>query len=278
MFASSRFLSGRAREIRSRRTARSSRSSIRNPRRHARSPYVGPMPRPVVPDLVAAQARLVRPVQGHVVRHDHVRTATDPDPRDVDAARHEHVQLVDEGDRVDDDAVADDRGDVRVEHTGRGQAELEDLVAADDGVAGVVAALVAHDHRDLLGQEVGRLALALVAPLEPDDHGGRHQSALRAEDRRRVVEAKAAAEQESERTPRCVSERRRWPTPASAIPGPVDIKKPLPEGSGTEIDLSRVAPPIVRRVAIVWSLGRLTGRPMRHESAIADLLIRGTGR
>ncbi len=52
--------------------------------------------------------------------------------------------------------------------------ELEDLVAADDGVAGVVAALVADDHRDLLGEEVGGLALALVAPLQPDDHRGGH--------------------------------------------------------------------------------------------------------
>src|SRR5688500_720926 len=45
-------------------------------------------------------------------------------------------------------------------------------------MAGVVAALVAHDHRDLLGQEVGRLALALVAPLEPDDDCRRHQQRL----------------------------------------------------------------------------------------------------
>jgi len=33
-----------------------------------------------------------------------------------------------------------------------------------------------------------------------------------------------------------------------------------------------------RRIAIVRSLDRLTGRPMRHESAIADLLIRGIDR
>src|SRR3954471_13092566 len=44
-------------------------------------------------------------------------------------------------------------------------------------MAGVVAALVADDERRLLGEEVGGLALALVAPLEPDDHGGRHQAA-----------------------------------------------------------------------------------------------------
>ena len=232
------------------------------------------MPRPVVPDLGAAQSRLVRPVQGHVVRHDHVRAAADPDPADVDAARGEHVQLVDERDRVDDDAVADDRRDVRIQHARRRQPKLEHLVAADDRVAGVVAALVANDHRDLLGQEVRRLALALVAPLQPDDHGSRHQrSLLNRGSATRGVEAKAAGEHRSERTPRCVSEWRSRPTPASAFRGAADIKNPLAEGAGNWIDISRVAPPIVRRIAIVWSLGRLTGRPMRPESAIADLLI-----
>jgi hypothetical protein len=44
------------------------------------------------------------------------------------------------------------------------------------------------------------------------------------------------------------------------------------------MEISRVSPPTVRRIAIVWSLGRLTGRPMRPESAIADLLLRGLAR
>jgi hypothetical protein len=110
-----------------------------------------------------------------VVRHDHVRAAADTDALDVDATRDEHVELVDQRHGVDHDAVADDRGDVRVEHARRGEPELEHLVAADDRVAGVVAALVAHDHRGLLGEEVGGLALALVAPLQADDHGRRHQ-------------------------------------------------------------------------------------------------------
>jgi hypothetical protein len=81
-----------------------------------------------------------------------------------------------QGRRVDDDARSDDRGDVRVEHARGNEVELEHLVAEHDRVARVVAALVAHDHRHLLGQEVGRLALALIAPLEPDDHRGRHVS------------------------------------------------------------------------------------------------------
>ena len=92
-------------------------------------------------------------------------------PRDV-----EHGHLVEQRARVDHHAVADDRRDVRVEHAAGHQVELEHLVADDDGVAGVVAALVAHDERDRLGQQVGGLALAFVAPLEADDHGGWHQA------------------------------------------------------------------------------------------------------
>ncbi len=184
-------------------------------------------------DLGAVEACLVRPVKGDVVRHDHVRTAADPDATHVDPARREHVELGDEGDRVDDDAVADHRGDVRVEHAGRRQPQLQDLVAAHDRVAGVVAALVADDHRHLFCQEVGGLALPLVAPLEADDHRGRHQREPRTHEKTPV----------------------RWP--------------------GTWIDISRVAPPMSRRIAVVRSLGRLTGRPMRPSSAIADLLVHG---
>ena len=109
-----------------------------------------------------------------MVRHDHVRRRADPDPARVDPARGEHVELADERRRIDDDAAADHRRDVGIQHARRDEVELEDLVAADDGVAGVVAALVADDHRDLLGEEVGGLALALVAPLEPHDHRSRH--------------------------------------------------------------------------------------------------------
>ncbi len=134
-----------------------------------------PDPSPRRADLRVAQARLVRPVESDVVRHDHVRAAADSNAGDVDAPRGQGVELVDQRDRVDDDAIADDRGDVRIQDARRRQPELEDLIAADDRVAGVVTALVANDHRRLLGQEVGRLALALVAPLQPDDDGSRHQ-------------------------------------------------------------------------------------------------------
>src|SRR6185295_13081444 len=103
-------------------------------------------------------------------------------------------------------------------------------------MAGVVAALVADHHRGLLGQEVGRLALALVAPLQPDDHGGRHQ-----------------------RHPDPVAEERDVLRP---------MKKAPTDWSGTRIDLSRIAPPTPRWNAVRRSPDRLTGRPMRPSRAI----------
>ena len=54
--------------------------------------------------------------------------------------------LFEEARRVDDDAVADDRADVRPQDAGGQQRELEGLAAADDGVAGVGAAVVADDE------------------------------------------------------------------------------------------------------------------------------------
>ena len=130
-------------------------------------------------------------VEGYVVRHDHVRAPADADLCDVDPAAREHVQLRDQRRRVDDHAGADDRGDMRIEHPGRDEMELEDLVTRDDRMARVVPALVADDHRHLLGEEVGGLALPLVAPLEADDHGGWHVSAPSGRDLARPGHEKA---------------------------------------------------------------------------------------
>src|SRR5439155_20379460 len=85
--------------------------------------------------------------------------------------------------RVDDDAVADHRRDVRVKHPGRDEVELVHLVAHDDGVSGVVAALIADDDLDGsfggrtfagLGEQVCDLALPFVPPLRPDHDGYGH--------------------------------------------------------------------------------------------------------
>src|SRR6187549_3163143 len=78
-------------------------------------------------------------------------------------------------------------------------------------------------------------------------------------------------EHASERTSGCVSEHAQPTTHASASHGAAPKTNPRP-WSGVWIDISRLAPPTFRRIAVVWSLGRLSGRPMRDASAIADLL------
>ena len=70
---------------------------------------------------------------------------------------------------IEHDAVADHRE--RAADDARGQQrELVGLVADDQRVAGIVAALEADDEIGAAGQPVDDLALALVAPLAAD-HG-----------------------------------------------------------------------------------------------------------
>src|SRR5207302_1078223 len=57
------------------------------------------------------------------------------------------------------------------EDAGRQQGELVRRALADDGVAGVGAAVVADDEVVPVGEEVNDLALGLVAPLQADDTG-----------------------------------------------------------------------------------------------------------
>ena len=115
-----------------------------------------------------------RSVQGDVVGHDHVGVLADANPVHLDAATREHVQFGDESGRVDHDPVADDRRDVRIQHTGRDEVELEDLLAEHDGVTGVVTALISDDGCDVGCQSIGCLAFALVSPLQADYHRGGH--------------------------------------------------------------------------------------------------------
>ena len=75
------------------------------------------------------------------------------------AAGRKHHAVADQAQRV----VAQDAGGDQVQ---------DGLLAVDDqGMAGVVAALEAHDRADFLGQQIDDLALAFIAPLgtENDD-------------------------------------------------------------------------------------------------------------
>ena len=60
------------------------------------------------------------------------------------------------------------------EDAARQQVQRVLLVADDDGVAGVVAAVELDDVVDATGEQVGGLALSFIAPLGADDDSGRH--------------------------------------------------------------------------------------------------------
>jgi len=110
-----------------------------------------------------------------VVRHDQVRVGREEQARAVDAALGETVHLGEKRLGIDNDAVADDGGAARRDDPGRHQVQGVVLtVGGDDRMAGVVAALVAHHVVDLSAEDVGGLALALVAPLGADEHDRRH--------------------------------------------------------------------------------------------------------
>ena len=80
------------------------------------------------------------------------------------------LDLLAERPGIDDHAVAEHRELARAHHAGGQQRQLVGLVADDEGVAGVVPALEAHDNVGPLRQPVDDLALALVAPLGADHH------------------------------------------------------------------------------------------------------------
>ena len=80
--------------------------------------------------------------------------------------------------RIEHDAVADDRQFSRPHDAGRKQAELEGHSVNDERMAGVVAALEAHDDVGALRQPVDDLAFTLVAPLRADDYDVRHSELL----------------------------------------------------------------------------------------------------
>ena len=124
--------------------------------------------------LAAAALALVEAVERDVPGHEELRTIGEPQIRRRDAARLEHPDLVAEDREVDDHAGAEDAHRVRVEDARRDEMELECSELVHDGMAGVVAALVADDQIRLLREEVRDLALAFVAPLRSDDGGHRH--------------------------------------------------------------------------------------------------------
>ena len=100
-----------------------------------------------------------------VIRQDELGTVADADAREVDAALCEAVHLLKHDLRVEGDTVADDAVRTLEEDTRRHQAQFIVYTIDDNGMAGIAAALEAHDCLSLLSEIVDNLALAFIAPL-----------------------------------------------------------------------------------------------------------------
>ena len=89
--------------------------------------------------------------------------------RDADAVRTEIVDLAAQVFQIDDDAVAEHIHNALGENAGRDEMQGKLAVLIDDGMAGVVAALIANDNIIILCDEVDHAALAFIAPVDADD-------------------------------------------------------------------------------------------------------------
>lgn len=93
----------------------------------------------------------------------------------VQAVLLERLEFLEEAGDVDDAAASDDVDAVGIDKaTGENVEVVRDAVG-DNGVAGVVTALGTAADLRLVGEDVGELALAFVAPLGAEDNGDRHR-------------------------------------------------------------------------------------------------------
>lgn len=126
-------------------------------------------------DLPLAEEPFRHLVDGGVIRRDQMRVTADQQLGRVHAAVVQPAQLGEQDRWVDDDSVTDHRSALRREDSGREEVERILLVAYDDRVAGIVAALVAHHVIHGSTEEVGGLSLALVTPLSTEQHKCGHR-------------------------------------------------------------------------------------------------------
>ena len=112
-----------------------------------------------------------------MVRHNEMSAARYDKAGAIDPAARQGVHLVDQELWLDHDAIADHGGYVGVKDTARYELEGKPFTIHDDRVASVVAALVAHNHLHLFGEQVGEFRFSFVTPLGAYYHSRRHASA-----------------------------------------------------------------------------------------------------
>ena len=113
-----------------------------------------------------------RPV---VIGQDDVGAIADQQPPLVIEAQFlEHLHLFRQRGGIDHHTVADDAFFIGAENAGGNQVQDVLVAVEDDGMPGVVPALVTRHHVGLFGEQIDDLALPFISPLHSDDDKNRH--------------------------------------------------------------------------------------------------------
>jgi len=94
--------------------------------------------------------------------------------RGVEAVLVKCLQLLEEAGHMDNASAADDVDAVGVDETGGEDVEVVCDTIGDNGVSGVVTTLSAAAQLRFVGEDIGELSLAFVAPLGAEDNCRRH--------------------------------------------------------------------------------------------------------
>ena len=96
--------------------------------------------------------------------------------RHRNALRSELADFLDEMQRIEHDPIANHGELARPHDAGGKQRQLIDVIADDQSMPGIVAALEPHNDIGFKRKPIDDLALALVTPLGADHHHIRHRS------------------------------------------------------------------------------------------------------
>ena len=126
-------------------------------------------------DFALAASLVTETIHEAMIGQHDMSAVRDADTAEVDATRGEIVHLLQHDFRIEGHAVAHDAMRTLIEDARRHEAKLVCLAIDDDRMAGIAAALIAHDRVGLLCQVVDNLALAFIAPLRTGNYYCRHK-------------------------------------------------------------------------------------------------------
>jgi len=105
-------------------------------------------------------------VEKFVIGNNDVSALSEVEPTaEVHVCGFESLDFFLKNERVNDDPIADEALNAGMEHAGGDQVEDGLFIANNDGMAGVITALIAGHEIGLVGDNVHDLSLTFVAPL-----------------------------------------------------------------------------------------------------------------